>query len=112
MDKPLPKKIFVPASQFELYIIPFTDLLLVLLKSTPYYSCPTFGFTLQKYYLLKVAFIETIETKSTASNIFYNLRSTNNKPRGNFVTSIHGTRVFTSYDALEHIFLLNEQGVL
>ena len=103
---------FVHASQFELYINPFTYHLPVILKFTPHYTYPTFCFTLQYEDLLKRASVKAIQPKSPSSKIFSNPRSTNNKQRGVFVTSIHGTRVFTSDDALKQISLLHMQGVL
>ena len=97
------EKNYVPDNQFEFSISPFTDLIPVILKSTPYYPDPIFGFTLQDYYLLKRAFVQTIKPKSPASRIFSKPKSTNNKLRGAFVTSIHGTCVFNSADALKRI---------
>ena len=85
---------FVPASKFDLSISPFIDLLHFLLKSTPYYPDPTFGFTFQYYDLLKRVFVNN-------SKVFSNPRSTKKSLRGAFVTSIHGTRVLTSSDALK-----------
>ena len=90
----LPKEKNVPASQFELSISPFIDLLHFLLKSTPYYPDPTFGFTFQYYDLLKRVFVNN-------SKVFSNPRSTKKSLRGAFVTSIHGTRVLTSSDTLK-----------
>ena len=106
------EKNFFPASQFELSVSPFTDLIPVLLKCTPYSTDTTFGFTFQDDDLLKISFIKTIKPKYPASKIFSNPRSTNNKQRGAFVTSIHGTSVFTSDDALKQLSLLHMQGVL
>ena len=111
--QPLPEEQnSVPTSQFELSINTFTYLLPVLLKCTPYYTDPTFGFTFQYDDLLKRAFVKTIQPKYPASEIFSNPKSTNNKLRGAFVTSVHGTRVFTSADALKQLRLLHEQVVL
>ena len=91
--QPLPEeKNFVPVSQFELSVSPFTDLLPVLLKPTTSYPDPTFGFTFQDDYLLKRDSINTIKLKSPASKIFSNPGSTNKKLRGAFVTSIHGKK--------------------
>ena len=84
----------------------------MILKSTPSYSDPTFGFNIQNDNILKTAFVETIKPKSLASKIFSNPIYTNNKPRGDFVTSIHGTRVVNSADSLKRLWLLHEKGVL
>ena len=111
--QPLPKEQnFPPESQFEFSISPFKDLLTVILKSTPSSPDPTFGFTFQYDDLLKKAFVNTIKHKYPASKIFSNPRSTNNKPRGSFVTSINSTCAFTSADNLKQIRLLYEKGVL
>ena len=108
--QPLPEEQeFVPASQFELLIIPFTELLPVILKATPSYPYPTFGFNLQDDYLLKRDFIKSIKTKSPGSEIFSNPRYTNKKMRGDFVNSIHGTHVFTSDDPPKQLRLLHDQ---
>ena len=107
------EKNYVPVSQFEFSIIgPFADLIPVFLKFTPSSPNPTFGFTFQYYRLLKRAFVNTIKPKYPASKIFSNPRSTNNKLRGDFVTSIHGNPVFTSADYLQQLCLLHKQGVL
>ena len=103
---------FVSASQFELCIIPFTDHLPVLLKSTPSYPFTTFSLTYQDYYILKIAFVKTIKLKYSYSNIFSKPISTNKNLRVSFVNSIHGTFFFTSDDALKQIRLLHYQGVL
>ena len=103
---------FVLASQIELYISNFTDLIPMLLKSTPSSPVPTFGFTSQDDNILKRAFAKTIRPKYPSSDIFYNPRSTNHKPRGDFVASIHGACVFTSSRDLKHVHLLHEQGCL
>ena len=111
--QPLPEEQnFFPTIQFELYISPFTDLIPVLLKSTPYSTDPTFVSTFLDDDLLKRAFVKTIKPKSPSSKIFSNPRSTNNNLRGAFVTSIHGTHVFTSVDAMKQLCILHEQGVL
>ena len=91
----------VTASHFELSINAFTNLLTVLLKYTQYYPYPTFILTFQDADLLKISFVKTIRPKHLASKIFSNPGSSNNNLRDNFVTSINGTRVFTSYDALK-----------
>ena len=110
--KPLPKEQnIVPVSQFELYIIPFTDLLSVVLKYTPSSADTNFGFTFQNYYHLKIAFLKTIKPKYTSSKIFYNPRSNNNKLGGNFVTSIICACVFTSDDDLKQLLLLQKKGL-
>ena len=84
----------------------------MLLKSTPSYTDPTFGFTFQDDDILKGAFVQTIQPQYQYSNIFYNPRSTNKKLRGTFVNSIHGTCDLTSYDTLKQICLLHKQWVL
>ena len=112
MENPFLNNKIIPASKFELYISPFTDILPVLLKFTTYSSHPTFGFTFQNDDILKIFFVKTIKPKYPASEIFYNPRYTKNKLRGSFVTSIHGTRFFTSAGALKNIYILNEQGML
>ena len=92
MYNPFLKENLFLASQFELSICTFTDLLPVLLKSTPSSLDPTFGFTFKYDDLLKIAFVNTIKPKSPYSNIFSNHRSNNNKLRGNlllqFVVSV------------------------
>ena len=111
--KPLPEEQnFPPAINFELYICPFTELLPMLLNSTLSSPDPYFGFTLQDYGILKRAFVKTIRPKYPYSKIFSNPGTTNNNMRGDFSTSIHGTRVFTSSDYLKHLCLLHKQGVL
>ena len=77
---------FVHASQFELSMSHFTDILPVILKYTPYSSDIIFGFTLQNYDLLKRAFLNTNKTPP-ASKISSSPISTNNNIRGDFVTS-------------------------
>ena len=84
----------------------------MLLKSTPHYPDITFGLTLQYDYILKIAFVNTVQSKSPASKIFSNPRYTNNKLRGAFMTLIHGTHVCTSTDPLKYIPLLHDKGVL
>ena len=111
--KPLPEeKNFVPASQFEFYISPSTDLIPVKLKPNPYDLDPTFGLNFQDNDLPKRDFEKTIKPKYTASKIFSNPRSTKKKLRGAFVTSINVARVFTSADDLKKIRLLHRHGVL
>ena len=73
MENPFLNNKIIPASKFELYISPFTDLLPVLLKVTPYSSHPTFGFTFQNDDILKRFFVKTIKPKYPASEIFTTL---------------------------------------
>ena len=101
-----------PASQFELSIRPFRNLLPVLLKSNPSSSDLNFGFTFKDADLLKRAFVNTIKPKYTDSKIFSNPISTKNKPRGAFVDSINDTYAFTSSDVLKRICILNDQEML
>ena len=107
-EKPILNNKKIPASRFEFYTIPFTDLLPVILKYTPSSTDPTFGFTLKDEYLLKRAFVKTIKPKYPASKIFSNPASTNNNARGAFLDSMSYTRVFTSLDALKQILLLHK----
>ena len=103
---------FFSASQYGLSIIPFIDPLLVILKYTPYSSDLTFGFSFQNDYLIKRAFGGNIKPQYIASKIFSILRSTNNKPRDVFFTSIHGTHDFTSLDDLKQLCILHNQRLL
>ena len=105
--KPLPEEHFFPTSQFDLSIIPFIDLLPVILKSTPCYSDTTFGTNFRNDNILKRSFVNTIKPKSPASNIFFNPIYTTNNIRGAFLNSIHCTYVFTSADTLKHIRILH-----
>ena len=111
--QPLPEEQQISrASQFELSISPFTDLLPVIHKSTSSSPCLTFGFTFQYYDLLKRSFVKTIQPKYPDFKIFFNPRATNKNLRGSFLTSIRGIHVFTSDDALKQLHILNKQGGL
>ena len=111
--QPLPEEQnFVPAIQFELYISPFTYLLPVLLKYTPSSTDTTFGTTFLDDDRLKITFVKTIKPKSPSPKIFSNPISTNNKLRFAFVTSIYGTHVFTSGDALKQLHQLYDSATV
>ena len=84
----------------------------MILKPSPSSTDNSFGFNLQDYDILKRAFVNTIKPKYPSSNISPNPRYTNNNLRDDFVTSIHGNRVFTYADSWKQIRLLHKQGVL